>query len=129
MKNVVYAGNITNIRDLEDCIRATKKYTEGVQTMMKHHPIQGQDFPSSTFCKIYEIYPELELSWDMPAGKALDWLWGDCKIIKVVFNYDYKANKASMTLKYGNGDIKELIQTIPGFGNVLQNVYANGDSQ
>ena len=114
-----FTGNISSVRAVEDCIRATKKYTEGIGTMRKHHPIQGEDFPSKVFCKYYEIYPEIELSWDMPAGVALDWLWQDTLCLDVMFKYDYRANKASVTIRDGGKAIKELSKSIPNFRKAL----------
>jgi len=114
-----YSGNIASVRALEDCIRATKKYTEGIGTMRKQHPIQGEEFPSKVFCKYYEVYPEIELSWDMPAGVALDWLWGETSHIDVMFKYDYRVNKASVDVKDGEKAIKELVRAIPKFGEAL----------
>lgn len=123
-----YAGNITCIRAVEDCIRATHKYTEGIGTIRKHHPIQGEDFPSRSFCKFYEVYPGIDLSWDMPADEAIDWLWGDKRCINVMFKYDYRTNKASFTVKTGNGTVRELVKTIPGFGAALEIVKGNGNT-
>ena len=119
------SSNIANIRAVEDCIRATRKYTEGIGTMRKKHPIQGADFPSKVFCKYYEVYPETEISWDMPAGVALDWLWGETPRVDVVFKYDYRANKASVLVADGATALKELRKNIPGFGKAL--AEANGN--
>ncbi len=121
-----FAGNIESVRAVEDCIRATKKYTEGIGTMRKHHPIQGEDFPSKVFCKYYEVYPEIELSWDMPAGVALDWLWQDTLCLDVMFKYDYRANKASVTIRDGEKAIKELSKSIPNFGKALVAITNGG---
>ena len=127
MKGIEFTGNIGCIRALEDCIRATKKYTEGIATMRKKHPVQGEDFPSKAFCKYYEVYPSLdvEVSWDMPAGVALDWLWREYTCIDVVFKYDYRVNKATVTIKNENGGIKELVHAIPGFGKALKAIRHN----
>lgn len=119
-KGCEYPGTILSIRALEDSIRATKKYTEGIRTMRKTHPVQGEDFPSRVFYKYYEVYPSLEISWDMPAGRAIDWLWGEYECIDVLFHYDYRVNKASVLVREGNGAVKKLIEFIPGFGDVLK---------
>lgn len=117
-KNVV-TSNIAGIRAIEDCIRATRKYTEGIGTIRKQHPIQGTDFPSRVFCKYYEVYPETELSWDMPAGVALDWLWGDILRVDITFRYDYRTNKASMVVQDGPAAVLGLEKTIPEFRAAL----------
>tara|TARA_Y100000310_G_scaffold166912_2_gene166635 strand:+ start:11281 stop:11724 length:444 start_codon:yes stop_codon:yes gene_type:complete len=120
-------GNIEGIRAIEDCIRATKKYTEGMGTLRKKHPIQGEDFPSKVFCKYYEVYPDIELSWDMPYGIALDWLWGETPCLDVTFRYDYRQNKAAVTIKDGVGAVKHLATAIPGFSEALAKVIAGGE--
>ena len=55
----------------------------------------------------------------MPAGEALDWLWGETLHIDVKFIYDYRANKASVTIRDGEKAIKELSKSIPNFGKAL----------
>ena len=116
---VEYAGNIIGVRAVEDCIRATRKYTEGVGTMRTKHPVQGEEFRSKVFVKYYEVYPDTELSWDMPAGVAIDWLWGETACIDVTFKYDYRANKASVMVRDGPDAVKELARAIPDFSEML----------
>jgi len=122
-----FSGTIISVRAVEDCIRATKKYTEGIGTMWAKHPVQGEgQFPSKKFVKYYEVYPEVEVSWDMPADVALDWLWGETPCIDVTFNYDYRANKAEIVVRDGTVAVKQLVKAIPGFGESLARVVANG---
>ena len=121
-----FKGTIIAVRAVEDCIRATKKYTEGVGTMRAHHPIQGDDFPSKKFVKYYEVYPEVDVSWDMSASLALDWLWGETPCIDVLFNYDSRANKAEVVVRDGLVAVKQLAKAIPDFGDSLAKVVANG---
>ena len=122
-----FHGTIVSVRAVEDSIRATKKYTEGVGTLRKKHPIQGEDFPSKMFVKYYEVYPDIELSWDMPAGIALDWLWGETPCLSVLFNYDYRINKASVVIRGGTKAIRELEVAIPEFKVSLAKVGVNGN--
>lgn len=117
-----YYGNIIDVRALEDCIRATRKYTEGIRTMRKAHPIQGEELPSRDFRKYYEVYPNLDVGWDMPAGRAIDWLLGEYECIDVMFHYDYRANKASILVRDGIEAVRKLVGSIPGFGDALRNV-------
>ncbi len=114
-----YSGNIARIRAVEDAIRATRHYTEGVSSLLARHPIQGTDFPSRVLCKYYEVYPDIEVTWDMPAGVAVDWLWGEFMSIDVVFRYDYRVNQASVIVKGGRESIDKLSRTIPGFADAL----------
>ena len=123
-----FTGTILAVRAVEDCIRATKKYTEGLGTVRKKHPVQGEDFPSKMFCKYYEVYPDVEIGWDMPASVTLDWLWGETPCIDVLFNYDYRSNKASMVMRDGYSAVKVLADAIPGFKEALDKAEYNGKS-
>lgn len=112
---IEYKGSIAEIRAIEDCIRATKKYTEGI--LSKKHPqqIQGEDFPSRVLTKHYEFYPNIpEISWNMPFNVALDWLFSDTPCIKVSFRYDYRTNNAIAIIQ-DDRDVIILSQTVPGF--------------
>jgi hypothetical protein len=115
-----YKSNIATIRDLEDCIRTTKKYTKGAFSKKTEHPIQGSDFPSRVLTEYYEVYPTLAITWGMPAGIAIDWLWGEYNHIDVFFRYDYRANKASMTIHGGTESIRDLKAGIPGLQRLLE---------
>lgn len=121
------ASNIADIRAIEDSIRTTRRYTEGIGTMRKKHPIQGEEFPSKVFCKYYEVYPNTEICWDMPAGVALDWLWGETPKVDVLFKYDYRSNKASVLVIDGPTALKELEKGIPGFSEALAMANGNRD--
>ncbi len=114
-----FTGSISAIRAVEDSIRATRKYTEGVVTLRKAHPVQGMGFPSRSFCKFYEVYPDTELSWDMSVDEAINWLWKDVPCMEVTFSYDYRVNRASVTVRDGAEAVKKLAQSIPGFSEAL----------
>ncbi len=125
-----FTGNIVSIRAVEDSIRATKKYTEGIETRKVVHPVQGGNFPSRVFCKYYEVYPNTEVSWDMPVNVAFDWLWKDVPCVDVLFKYDYRANRASMTVKDGAMAVQKLVQAIPGFNDALTQIEtSNGHKE
>ena len=121
-----FIGSIGDVRAIEDCIRATKKYTEGVQTIRKVHPIQGEDFPSKEFCKLYEVYPDVEVSWDMPVGVAIEWLWRDVTCIDVLFKYDYRTNRAIVLVRDGPVAVRELEKSIPHLSKVMTKVTVKG---
>ncbi len=123
-----YTGNIESVRAVEDCIRVTRKYTEGIGTISHSHPepMQGREFPSSVFMKYYEVYPDVEVTWDMPAGIALEWLTGKRKAIDVTFKYNYLWNKASVAVKDGIDGLNILKQSIPGFAQALYKVKDEG---
>lgn len=113
-------GNIVAIREIEDCIRVTKKYTEGVRMIRADHPVQGEDFPSKKFCKVYDVFPEMEISADMGLGDAIDLLWGDTPCVPVVFNYDYRDDKASVSIDNKTGMLEMLLLGIPRLCELLE---------
>ena len=114
-----FSGNILEAREAEDCIRATRKYTKGVFRRSVQQLIQGEELPSKVIVEYYEVYPFTDLSWDMPAGKAMDWLWGDVPHLDVHFKYNYQTNKGWMVIYGGNGALKELCRGIPGLEAAL----------
>jgi len=119
-----YKGDILSVRAVEDCIRATRKYTKGVFSRKVKHPIQGEDFPSRLLTEYYEVYPDTEVSWDMPAAKAWAWVWGDVTRIDVRFSYDYREDKARVVVYGGEEAVRELASGIPGFATALVAVGA-----
>jgi len=123
----VFVGNIACVRDVEDCIRATKKYTKGAFRKEIQHPIQGGEFPSKQITEHYEVYPDTELSWDMSASEAWAWVWGDVSHIDVVFRYDYQKNWASVTVKAGREAVIELARAIPNFSDTLAKAVVSGN--
>jgi hypothetical protein len=117
---IEYTGSITEIRAVEDCIRATKKYTEGILSKKHPQPIQGADFPSRVLHKHYEFYPNVpEISWNMPVNTAVDWLFSDSPCVRVSFRYDYRANHATATV-HNELDAETLRKTVPGFTQASQ---------
>ena len=117
-----FVGSILAVRAVEDTIRATKKYTERFFTQFKAHPIQGDDFPSNVLRKYYEVYPDMEISWGMPASDGWAWVWGDTPHIDVLFKYNYQRDKAIVIIHGGNGVVKLLGEGIPGFSDALARV-------
>ncbi len=107
------------MRNLEDSIRATKKYSEGVHIMATNHPIQGADFPSKKFCKYYEFYPDAEINsfWDVP-------VFGNYRVIGITFIYDYRINRAEVQMTR-KADMDELQKAIPSFGQNIVDVIAS----
>ena len=114
-----FIGNIIAVREVEDAIRATKKYTKGAFSKPAQHPIQGEEFPSRALTEYYEVYPDTELGWDMPASEGWAWIWGDIPHIDVLFKYNYQRNKAMVIIHGGNGVVKLLGEGIPGFAEAL----------
>lgn len=123
-----FFGNIVSVRAVEDSIRATKKYTEGIHTIHLKHPTQGS-FPSKAFWKYYEVYPDMEVGLDMPVGKGFELITGFTLCIDVLFRYDYRDNKASVRIKGGDVSLHKLSKTIPNFRATLEKVMANGAGQ
>lgn len=121
-----FVGDILSVRVAEDCIRLTRKYTKGVFRKSVVYPIQGEDFPSRVLTEYYEVYPDLDISWDMLATDAWAWVWGDVLHVDVFFNYSYSNNKAKIIIHGGNGVVRDLEEGIPGLRDVLANL-AKGD--
>lgn len=124
-----FVGSILAVRAVEDTIRATKKYTEGFFTRFAEHPVQGSEFPSRVLRKYYEVYPDTEIGWDMPASEGWAWVWGDTPHIDIDFKYNYQMDKAIVIIHGGDGVVKLLEGGIPGFGEALGKVIENGNSR
>ena len=125
-----FEGNIIGVRAVEDSIRATRMFAEKMSTMRKRHPDlhQGEGFASQVFVKHYEVYPGTEIHWDMPAGKAIDWLWGQVPQYEVRFWYHYRDNRATVRIYGGQKAIGDLSKSIPGFTEALAAVVASSES-
>ena len=121
-----FVGTILAVRSVEDTIRATRKYTKGAFKSPVQHPIQGGEFPSRVLTEYYEVYPDTELGWDMPASEGWAWVWGDTPHIDVLFKYNYQRDKAIVIIHGGNGVVKLLGEGIPGFEEALGKVMENG---
>lgn len=121
-----FVGSVLAVRAVEDTIRATKKYTEGVRTIFAKHPVQGEDFPSRVLTKVYEVYPDIESVWDMNIIDAAFWLAGETPHVDVSFRYNYQRDKAIVIVYGGNGVVELLEEGIPGFGEALGRVTENG---
>lgn len=128
-KKTEFVGNIMAVRAVEDCIRATRKYTKGAFRKPIKHPVQGEDFPSRVLSEYYEVYPDLEIGWDMSASLAWAWIWGDTPHIDVVFRYDYRSNKGFVIVADGMFAVRKLADSIPQFSDALAGVIANGKGQ
>jgi len=126
---IEYKSNILLARDLEDTVRATKKYTKGAFSRTPQHPIQGAEFPSKVLTEYYEVYPDLALGWDMRASDAWAWVWGDVTHIDVTFLYDYRVNRAKVTIHGGLDAVRELKAGIPRFKVVLAKIEAHENSE
>jgi len=122
-----FTGCILEVRAVEDCIRATRKYTKGAFTRPAKHPIQGEEFPSGALSEFYEVYPEMELSWEMPASDAWAWVWGDTPHIDVRFLYNYQSNKGKVVVYGNDGVVGMLREGIPNFARALTKLtFDNG---
>jgi len=119
-----FVGCILDVRAVEDCIRATKKYTKGAFSRPAKHPIQGEDFPSKVLTEYYEVYPDMEVSWNMPASDAWAWVWGDIPHIDLRFLYNYQNNKGKVIV-YGNDGVVDMLREgIPNFAEMLTKLEA-----
>lgn len=118
-------GSIAQIRDIEDTIRATKRYTEGLTMRRKDHPKQGDDMPSSAFARTLEVYLDSDFTqfdWDMDIreliNKRLEWLKSRATVLRLW--YDYPNNRASLHLH--SYAVENLCESIPDFEAALYKV-------
>lgn len=87
-------GTIQEVRELEDAVRATKQYTEGLFTERRTHPVQGKE-SARAFRKLYELYIDAPLhSMNDDISVAFDWF--DSRVAVFRFWYDYREQKASV---------------------------------
>jgi len=122
-----FTGYILDVRAVEDCIRATRKYTKGAFSRPVKHPIQGEDFPSKALTEYYEVYPDTEISWDMPASDAWAWVWGDTPHIDLRFLYNYQSNRGKVIIYGNDGVVGMLKEGIPNFAEALIKLEATND--
>ncbi len=119
-----YNGSILAVRAVENCIRATGKYTEVGQRPSA--AVQG-DAPSAVLTKHYRVRPDIDVEEMMSLGQAIwktfSWLSGES--IRIQFHYDYREDdKAKVTIEGGNGGVCALESGIPGFTAALAAVGA-----
>ena len=120
-----FVGDILSVRAVEDCIRSTRKYTKGAFRKPATHPIQGEEFPSKVLTEYYEVYPDMEVGWDMLAADAWAWVLGDILHIDVFFHYNYATNKARVIIHGGNTVTRDLGKGVPGFSKALARTTAS----
>lgn len=124
-----FIGDIATVRVVEDCIRATKKYTKSAFRKPIAYPIQGEEFPSKVLTEYYEVYPEMEPSWDMSWPDFWMWVWGDTPHIDVLFQYDYRVNRGKVTVRGNNNVLDMLKDGIPDFEESLGKVMPSCEPQ
>jgi len=124
-----FTGCILDVRAVEDCIRATRKYTKGAFSRPVKHPIQGEDFPSKALTEYYEVYPDTEISWDMPASDAWAWVWGDTPHIDLRFLYNYQSNRGKVIIYGNDGVVGMLKEGIPNFAEALIKLEATDNGK
>lgn len=86
-------GTIQEIRIIEDAVRKTEQYTEGLFTEGHKHPIQGEE-STRAFKKQYELYIDAPLHKRTDIKGALKWY--DSRVAIFKFWYDYREQEASM---------------------------------
>jgi hypothetical protein len=117
---IEFTGWVTQVRAVEDVIRASKKYTKVISPSRNTHPIQGDEFAGRVVTEKYEVYPDVKVEWDMPALKAwASLVFAETKMIDVVFHYDYRNNKAYFETVDGLDGVEELKKAIPGFSEAI----------
>lgn len=129
-KGLVYNGNIISIREIEDCIRATKMYAKKHWPRYKPEAIQGEEFPSSVTTEYYEVYPDAESGLgNMDIVTAVFWLAGETPQYDVVFQYDYRGNKALVKFIDGEAGLRVLCKAMPTLAGLVEKVNTNGNGR
>lgn len=114
-------SDIPKIRAIEDTVRATKNYTEGLFTASKVHPEQD-NFPTRIFTKQYDIYPDSTVpGWDSYISEVIKWLRS--RVIVIKFWYDYRNNKAEIIGQ--RNELAILCEMIPNFQETLEHAGFN----
>jgi hypothetical protein len=65
----------------------------------------------------------------MPVNKALEWALSDVEVVNVTFWYDYRSNKARVTVHGDETIVGKLGKMIPGFRACLDAVAMNGEKE
>ena len=123
-----FTGKLLDVRAVEDAIRASKKYSEYISSRFARHPLQGDEVPSRMLTKYYEVYPESEFNGiDMSIIDAVFWLADSPSHVDVRFEYNYSCNRAAMQVRGRSGEeLNRLKEGIPGFGEAMEKIAANG---
>jgi len=112
-------GTIIEIRELENCIRATNRYTEFLFTEKHPKDTQGAGLPCMAFTRPLEVYLDAEFkdfNWNADFYELVKnrWDWLRSKAVIVRFWYDYRDNKARMDV-HSQNTLNRLAAIIPGF--------------
>lgn len=107
-------GTIDRIRKIEDAVRMTGQYTEGLFKEYSHHPVQGEE-STRAFTKEYELYidaPLHNINDEITEGinDAFAWLKGRAVIFK--FWYDYR--KAEANMRVSEEGLRLAVDTFEG---------------
>lgn len=120
-----FTGSVVAVRAVEDCIRATGKYSKFQITETK---VLGADFPSKVLTEHYEVYPKLSTKFggDVRFPEAVDLFIGESPTVIVKFKYNYREDTASVIIKKGIPDIQLLIRGIDGFEASITKLISGG---
>lgn len=123
-----YTSNIMAARAVEDCIRNSRKYTKMAFSKPVQHPVQGE-FSSRLITEHYEVYPEMEMGWNMLAADAWAWMRGDTPKVDVWLKYDYRDNTARIIIGGGDKTADLLKEGIQGLADAMKHTARsnNGD--
>jgi hypothetical protein len=113
-------GTIESVKAIEEAIKATKKAKLFYNGGKQGKGVLGKEFNSQYYSMIYELYPDINFTFDSnyTIDDALRWLVTEG--IAIRFLYDYRNNEARIkfnTLKYD-----KLKLHIPNFDILLGKV-------
>ena len=116
-------GDITLIRELEDCIRSTKRYVKLVKS--RHEPSQSNGSPILLFTESYIVYTGNENDLIHNNKKIFEifrdmYNWFMSSSVTVHFTYNYRDGDS--VIRCTNGDIDLLCEVIPGFKETIKKI-------
>ena len=116
-------SDISIIRELEDCIRSTKRYIKLVKS--RHEPSQSNGSPILLFTESYLVYTGNESNILFSEKKILEafvkmYNWFMSEAVTIHLTYDYRDDKASV--RCSNCDLDSLCEVIPGFKDILKKI-------
>lgn len=112
-------AKIDRIREIEDAIRETGQYTEGLFTENRKHPVQGED-STRAFTRVYEVYidaPQHNMNAHILDGINDAFAWFDSRAVVFKFWYDYRTEEANMRVT--DEGLKLAVDTFPCIAKVF----------
>lgn len=106
-----YEGTIGGVRRAEQAVIDSGRFTIADGYPDERHPVQGEDFPSVAFSKLYEVYTDP--TYDMDSKERN--LTLSFELVR--FFFDYRRNRG--TIKIKARALEAIAQTIPELARMV----------